>query len=97
MKSVLRSARAFDSQTATVIPVASKIATPATAVVFIFVQAMIFNAPLMMIKVEPLAVTPFVIATAVIDFANASGAAFTEWPEIVSAMLAVVEITPRLE
>jgi hypothetical protein len=51
----------------------------------------------MMVRVELLAVTPLVIATAVIDFASASGAAWTEWAESVPAMMSVVEFTPHLE
>ncbi len=43
--------------------------------VFAFVHAIIFNAPLMRVKVEPLAAAPFVIATAEIVFARPTGAA----------------------
>ena len=49
--------------------------TPATTrVVFAFVHAISFNAPLMRIKVEPLAAAPLAIATAVTDFASTMGA-----------------------
>src|SRR5205085_11518863 len=44
-------------------------------VVFAFVHAISFNAPLMRIKVEPLATAPLAIATAVTDFASTIGAA----------------------
>ena len=41
----------------------------------------------MRVKVEPLAATPLVIATAVIDFASAAGAAWTEFVEIAAVMI----------
>src|SRR5208283_34649 len=62
---------------------------------FILVQAIIFNAPLMRVKVEPLAAAPLASATAVTDFANDNGAAWTELAEIAPAMISVVELTPR--
>ena len=49
----------------------------------------------MRVKVEPLAATPFVIATKVTDFAKPTGAAWTELAEIAPAMMAVVALTPR--
>jgi len=55
--------------------VANNAAAPAMIMVFAFVHAMIFNAPLMRVKVEPLAAAPFVIATALTAFASATGAA----------------------
>ena len=42
---------------------------------FAFVHAIIFNAPLMRVKVELLAAAPFATAMAVTDFASATGAA----------------------
>jgi hypothetical protein len=41
--------------------------------VFAFVQAIIFNAPLMRVKVEMVAVAPSAIATAVAVFARTDG------------------------
>jgi hypothetical protein len=46
-------------------------------VVFAFVHAIIFNAPLMRVKVEPLAAAPFAIATAVHSTAHAADDALT--------------------
>ncbi|MFZ1072726.1 MAG: hypothetical protein WAO21_04755 [Verrucomicrobiia bacterium] len=54
---------------------AKSTATVMAMPVFIFVHVIIFNAPLMRVKVEPLTVAPFVTATAVMDLANATGAA----------------------
>ena len=53
----------------------NKMRAPAMIVVFAFFQAIIFNAPLMRVKVEPLAAAPLASATAVTDFASATGAA----------------------
>ena len=50
----------------------------------------------MRVKVEVEAVTPLASATAVAVFASVAGAIRTELAEIVSAMVAVVESTPRL-
>ncbi len=61
--------------TTVAVPVASKTPTMATAVIFAFVQAIILSVVLMRVRVEPLAATPFVIATAVIVFVSATGAA----------------------
>ena len=49
----------------------------------------------MRVKVEVEAAAPFATATAVTDFASATGAACTEFAEIAPAMMAVVELTPR--
>src|SRR5208283_1513592 len=59
----------------TIVPVvaAKTTATPTTIVVFAFVHAIIFKAPLMRVKVEPLAAAPLVIATAVAIFASRAG------------------------
>jgi len=56
-------------------PLANNIAAPATIAVFALVHAIIFNAPLMRVKVELLAAAPLVIAAAVAAFASATGAA----------------------
>jgi hypothetical protein len=58
-----------------VVPAAINTTMLVTTAVLIFVHAIIFNAPLMRVKVEPLAAIPFVIATAVTDFASTAGAA----------------------
>jgi hypothetical protein len=47
------------------IPSVSSTPTPTTITVLALFQAISFNTPLMRVKVEPLAATPFVIATAV--------------------------------
>ena len=47
------------------------------------------------VKVEVPAAAPLAIATAVAELASAAGAAWTELPEIVPAMIAVVKTTPR--
>ena len=66
------------STTTTVVPEAAITAATATAVVLAFVHAIIFNAPLMRVKVEPPAAAPLVTATAVMDLANATGAVWIE-------------------
>src|SRR5665213_107667 len=58
-----------------VVPAASNTIAPATIAVFAFVHAIIFNAPLMRVKVEVEAAASLAIATAVTDFASATGAA----------------------
>src|ERR1017187_7289563 len=50
-------------------------ATLTGTTVFAFVHAIIFNAPLMRVRVEPLAVAPLAIAMAVTAFASTAGAA----------------------
>ena len=79
------------------VPAASNITTPAAITVFALVHAIIFNAPLIRVKVEVEAVAPFASATAVMVLANVTGAGSTVLAEIASAMAAVVEFTPRLE
>ena len=58
-----------------VVPMARMAAMPATTAVFAFVHAIIFNAPLMRVKVEVEAVAPLASATAVTVLASATGAA----------------------
>src|SRR5471030_909219 len=71
-----RGARAvWDLMTIAVVPVAKMTAATATTAVFALVHAIIFNAPLMRVRVEVEAVAPLAIATAVIDFASVTGAA----------------------
>ena len=53
---------------AVVAPVASNTPTATAAASFAFVQAMIFNAPLMRINVEPEAVAALATASAVTEF-----------------------------
>ncbi len=69
-------------------------ATPTASLHFAHVMA--FEAPLMRVKVETLATAPFPIATAVTDSAKVAGAAWAELARIAPAMIAVVELTPRL-
>src|ERR1700690_967757 len=83
------------STTTTVVPVANNIVTPARTTVFAFVHAIIFNAPLMRVKVEPPAAAPLVTATAVMDLVKVTGAAWIEWAETALAIIAVVEAMPR--
>ena len=78
-----------------VVPAASKIPAPMTTAVFICAQAISFNAPLMMVKVDPLAAAPFVIATAEIVLVSVTGAAWTELAETAPAIAAAVSATPR--
>ena len=58
-----------------VVPAASKTHALATITVFAFVHAIIFNAPLMRVKVETEAVVPLASAMAVAVFASIAGAA----------------------
>ena len=68
---------------------------PNTLAVFIFDQAISFNAPLMRVKVELPDAAPWARANTVTDFASAAGAAWTQFAEIAPAMIAVVEEMPR--
>ena len=61
--------------TTVVVPAASSMPAPTTIAVFALVHAIIFNAPLMRVKVEVEAAAPLVIAMAVTAFVNAAGAA----------------------
>ena len=71
---------ALTALTATVaLPAASSTPTPTNTAVFILVQAIIFNAPLVRVKVEVPAATPFAAATAEIVCASPTGAACAEW------------------
>ena len=72
-------------------------ATPTTTAVFALVHAIIFKAPFTRVKVEVDAAAPWASARAEIAFAKPTGAAWTELTEIVSAILVVVEVTPRLK
>ena len=80
----------------TVVPATRITAAPTASAIFIFVQAISFNAPLLRVKVDPPAAAPLVMATDVTIFANDTGAACTECADIAPAMIAVVEETPRL-
>src|SRR5579884_1580795 len=71
-------------------------ATVATAVIFAFDQAMIFNAPLIEVNEGPAASAPLDSATAVTDFASAAGAAWMELSAIATAITATERATPRL-
>src|ERR1035438_7885098 len=79
-----------------VVPAARMAATPTIIAVFAFVHAISFNAPLTRVKVELEAVAPLVITTAVIDFTNPSGAAWTALVEIAPAITDADKVTPRL-
>ena len=79
--------RSLMTLTATVVvPAANNTTAPVTIAVFTFVHAIIFNAPLMRVKVEMDAVAPFAIATTEIVLAKPTGAACTELAEIAPAI-----------
>src|SRR6185295_7371753 len=61
---------AIFSTTTVVVPAANSMAAPAAIAVFAFVHAIIFNAPLMRVKVEAEVVTPLASAMAVTVFAS---------------------------
>src|SRR5579862_1303619 len=79
-----------------VAPVVKRIAAPMTTAVFALVHAIIFNAPLMRLRVEVEAVASLAKTTALAVFASSTGAALTECVEITPASVAVVEAIPRL-
>jgi hypothetical protein len=57
------------------VPAGSNTHAPTTIAVFAFAHAITFKAPFVRATVEAEAAAPLVIATAVTDFASASGAA----------------------
>src|SRR5689334_12243018 len=78
-------ASAIFSTTTVVVPAASNTPAVTAIVVFALVHAIIFNAPLMRVKVEAEALAPFARATTAAVLASDAEATWTEWVEMAVA------------